>query len=77
MGYVRAWLCLCLQFASPWLNDPTVQEEAHSELFLKTHPGSFEVCSSLSADFKEPGIGFVTDKQEGKLRQARKISLQE
>lgn len=61
---------------SPWLNDPSAQEKAPSEMFLKTRSGSFEVSSSPSADFKQLGSGSVMDKQAGKIRRARKISLQ-
>lgn len=35
-------------------------------MFLKTHSGSFEVYSSLSADFIQLGIGPAMEKQSRK-----------
>lgn len=41
-------------------------------MFLKTHSGSFEVYSSLSAEFIQLGIGFAMEKQRGKKKKERK-----
>lgn len=40
-------------------------------MFLKTHSGSFEVYSSLSAEFIQLGIGFAMEKQRGKKKKKK------
>lgn len=46
-------------------------------MFLKTHSGSFEVYSSLSADFIQLGIGPAMEKQSRKKerKKGRKTHL--